>query len=400
MSATKRRYFLAIICLMAILGGGTYIFSTSTWFVWSALPAASLKIVGEPALLQRLAPLDNTKLPPVIFDTSKVRIVGISQTKEDITLAIMPHPLAASGVTTGLSSEGWQLTHVGFFYLCSKKGKPALSWHVVMAGLKKLFVNPVPLAPDFVVEADYTATNDGLLAIALKHNTTMKFLTVRDWTTLSAKPVGPHEQEMNVLQVAIPSHLLTGLADNLKAVWNQRIADRLGFRKSTPNFIDYLSQYQNLDYVEDGSGVALAVRGAADSFEKAALDWMLNEDRRSRPARKAFKLPDGSLGYEQVPGASQAILMPYNGLCRAPIAGKMSLWLCRKDGVAALGTNESLTERMLTNKSASDVAVTADVAGLKTANLCASQFGFWCDLDRLLLYGNHDRYAGIASFVK
>src|SRR3989344_1028274 len=81
-----------------------------------------------------------------------------------------------------------------------------------------------------------------------------------------------------------------------------------------------LAQFERATFITSGTDqAALVVSDTADQFSLAATTWVEEEDRRTRLVNRAFRLPDGTIGYERIPGeARPAWTSPDAEGCRGP----------------------------------------------------------------------------------
>lgn len=167
---------------------------------------------------------------------------------------------------------------------------------------------------------------------------------------------GELSHEIDELNIAIPSNVLTIFPKDIVASIQNKIVSELGFTRTLPDIVDQFAQAQAFGIrarSTDSNMVAIGVveQEGSRKFSDTLRDWVALERAYISPVERAFTLPDGTIGYELIPAPevnSGFSLMGTDG-CQTSYIGSRQVWRCREDNVVVFGVAYNETRRLLTD---------------------------------------------------
>lgn len=389
-----------IIGVFALVLAGLFAISASSWFLWFALPATSsirwtfsnVKPVADfiPASIQSSLP----------FPQSHAYRLGSSQSDEDTTLVVLPRLTHQKSVVDDLNRSGWQTRRMGLLVCASRRSLDCTSYAAsILPALKTMVFSRLPVFPDAILsingsarEAPALINHNSVAVIASASGQQFKILSSSSLSSLNNSPRLSAQAPAADISLSVPGSSIALLPEALRRVWNDSIQARLHLANTKPDIMDYLSQFEWVRISLSGEEITLAIDGAANSFDNTVEEWLTTDDRYSRPAKKVFRLPDGTLGREQVPGASRNVLTEHQDNCRFSI-DPYNIILCRNDGAASLSNRHVTAARQalmspdIADKWQIDLnqsLITRNISGHCTDDWLGS---FWCRVSQVTISG-------------
>lgn len=291
------------------------------------------------------------KIIPSLNDLTlnDVAKLGYARIDSKEQLFILPHPLSQVTTQRKLELLGWHTRRIGLLIEASRGEVGNQSQlHLeqsIITFMKNTLFSSNPLMPVFFIKAKpgvipLIETPITLIGSASSKNELHVFLFTPDTNIANTRNV-ELKQQVGDLRVTIPGQYLSALPPAIKDQFNQLLLKKMNLKYTKPDIATYISQFESVDIFLNGGDYAISALGAADSFSDTVVKWLQEEERRTRPVKKAFLLPDGTLGYEKIPGETQEVLNNWQNDCRSPIEGRSTTWLCAKQHWAAIGSNET-----------------------------------------------------------
>ncbi len=307
----------------------------------------------------------------------KIRRIAMNTTPGYVAAALVPESpflfSAQRAATEHLRKSGFKTGRVGLVIIAYKQlpgsgrhdpVKIDFKWSDVGSAARKavfcLLSRRLPARPLLIgrIGADRIAFSDETLYIlATVRSEGMNLFVAGAGSGFFYQPgVAPPPVGEEELLVALHSKVLSVIPEELRRGWNNSILAKLGFVETKPDIINYLGRINSriiIDITEENATIA-AVDKSGD-FVSTAKDWVQQEERHTRPRRRAFRLPDGTLGYEMVPGQIRSLFVDIfdsGGCRRASFAARkaskqqqgqeIEFWLCAADGRVALGSSRDM----------------------------------------------------------
>jgi len=341
----------------------------SIWFLWELLPPAG---GGQPGTIQIainqkyltasffIHHLTTTSLAPTLTPLASASLFAISQTPASTTLVAVPdNPFLfreQRSLTKQLHEAGFRTERLGLLTI-AQQGNGDEPADIVHASLRqaarqtarRLLSSALPARPLLIASADAGVIpflDNSLTVIGTAKGNDVQLVTTEQTinfhtTDLVAPPLPKDADE---LKLALPSHVLATIPDALNRMWNNALLDRFGFTNTQPDIMDHLAQYDSLAIQLTKNDVTIALVGHQELFISTAKTWLQAEEAYTRQRQRAFRLPDGTLGYEQVPGEIREVFSnSVDANCRHeayPLPADMKhFWLCAKDNQVVLSSN-------------------------------------------------------------
>lgn len=353
----------------------------SIWFLWELLPPPSH---GPPGTIQIainqkyptasffIHHLTATSLAPALTPLASASLFAISQTPASTTLVAIPdNPFLfrdRRSLTKQLREAGFRTERLGLLII-AQQGNSDEPADIVRASLgqaarqtaRRLLSSTLSARPFLIASADAGTIpflDNSLIVIGTAKGNDVQLITAEQTinfhtTDLIAPPLPKDADE---LKLALPSHVLATIPDALNRIWNNALLDRLGFTNTQPDIMNHLAQYDSLVIQLTKNDVTIALAGNQELFTSTVKIWLQAEEAYTRQRQRVFRLPDGTLGYEQVPGEIREVFSnSVDANCRheayprladaadtgRPVRGPdmKNFWLCAKDNQVVLSSN-------------------------------------------------------------
>jgi hypothetical protein len=271
----------------------------------------------------------------------------------------------------------------------------------VASSLKSAVTSEWPLNPLLIAQVEQNVppfSDTPLFAIASRSSNGVRLL-ITDKQRTGTVPLSAIPSASNDTRIILPGRHLATLPRRLQLLWNQQLRTNLGFVQTTPDIVAALSQHSVAAIVMNDQATAIGTTTDDDSFSIAVAALVQSEERHGRLIRNSFRLPDGTRGFEWVPGPIEPVFQESIDGCRAPITGRTSLWLCHGGGGTFLGTDFDTTESLANDESTIAYSIKLNSAqisqSLSTKSCHESEDlseKIWCKIESAELSGGPNRW--------
>lgn len=149
------------------------------------------------------------------------------------------------------------------------------------------------------------------------------------------------------LTASLPGNVVALLPQKIQEEWNEKMWQRLGFTYIKPRIVSELSKFANIKISLSESDIIMTTEGNPDQWERMVRQWVSTELSYRNPEVRAFKLPDGTLGYEKAPQTFEQITLFSNTTqepgCREEKALGRPLYFCRMENQASISTKPQIS---------------------------------------------------------
>ncbi len=133
------------------------------------------------------------------------------------------------------------------------------------------------------------------------------------------------------LFVLIPGKMFGRIPDKIFEETEARWLEDFGFRKTKPPLLSEFITQPQLFLRRSTREIAFGIEGDSQLFMKRIKEWFGKEVARDDPVRRAFNLPDGTVGFEYVAGKP---VQPFTSSksregCEVATIRARQTWLCR-----------------------------------------------------------------------
>ncbi len=338
----------------------------SAWLPWYLLPASksmALAVDYTAPHSQELyrATFSRSTYTQELSRLSSARYAAYSFDESGQTLVVIPPLTAYSGLGKQLEKQGWIVEYIGLILRARKtttasnsQSEAALPSLTTAIGktLQHFLSRPDQAFPlsiavvkqGAIPEADHTyyllafSRRGGIVGVVQSGEISGDVKT----------PIMVNASHNAKLQVSLPSDILSYIPESQLNLWQPKLESSFDFIKTHPSFVNELKRHTMFTVMMSDRAASLGVVGQPQLFTDAVSQWLSQEDAYYRPRKQAFRLPDGGLGYEVVPGKSRTVLSPIdeNG-CREYVGEGQKSWLCLNGDAAILGTNKSDALRLV-----------------------------------------------------
>ncbi|MEX1997660.1 MAG: hypothetical protein WEA04_03215 [Candidatus Andersenbacteria bacterium] len=410
--------------------------NTSLWLTWALLPAspaggpAGRQADGQaPARIQAaldIGRLDNrllTQLMPYIpgelqeLVPASTKLSWADYGGEQVVVLI-PRLTQQLTIAEYLEREGWEVTRFG---LALRLHRPASAVKAIRlptlpeAGqdyISRLVASRWPTMPAAVVviepgspaaggPAVIPSLSQSLTLVARAHQQDVHLLFLSGQEEIHhGRLASVPTVDTAVVELTVPGAWLARVPPALQTKWNELIRHKLGLTLTRPNILAELATASWATVQFAGDDIVLGVKSDPGAFKDRITAILQEEERRSRLATKPFRLPDGTIGYEKVPGEARPIFHPTaNDNCYMPTIDRPRLWLCHSSEWATVGSSEVQARQVLTRAAMIDTSNPTNWH-LRAGELALQRHGFqdtctgiWCVLQEIAATGRDTRTA-------
>lgn len=413
-----------VVAVIAVVIASVILINISSLFIWYLLPQGDgLKVVvnscneSDKPIAAFRAAFGSEEVIEYMQDCHRVG-VGISDGVE----VIIVQPLLRHQWSIGsrLENSGWKVERIGLLVAASRSagGYNALSVSSMVDAaynaLAMSLTSNTPLDPSLIASTKLPEGYDdeGLITIVgSSGGGQLKVLIGEDIESLlSAKRVKRYAPD-DGLYVALPSHIMSLLPLPLQSAWNSALIKRFGFTAISPEMITYLSQFEEMNIRISDEDALIAVVGPLESVMEGVSKWLEEEEGRRKPKRKAFKLPDGTLGYEQVPSQVGDIIQLEEDGCYQAKNSFIKIRVCSSGDRVFISTNEQWIKdwkSVVLDESGWTVSMKGsirNIGGEELPDICqgARQLtGFMCELmqSKEILFRGNSSENSFSAYIK
>jgi hypothetical protein len=257
-----------------------------------------------------------------------------------------------------LQSTGWTPHRVGWIILGNRERKDegeVRSYGItkaLKAFTKATLVKRLPMSPVLVVRtqagerpiAFHTTYSKGTMHVVAS-NDSFEFV---GGTAIQRK--GEESTEKGLF-VALPSYMLSLINQEFLLTLESSIAQSLHFEKTTPSLLTSIPFGKGIYLGMQHEDIAIGTEEAGDAFTTKISERMNAEQGNRHPSKKAFSLPDRTIGYEYVPGAANVRFNASESsasTCLPSEGYDEKLFLCGTQEAAILASREDTGKQLLT----------------------------------------------------
>lgn len=339
--------------LILVLLGMAWFAHISPWFMWGIVADADALTLFfdipaslRPALAELDARYNVTSTLPLRLNT--VRRLAWHRSGDSQTLAVVPTVGQGDTVKDQLTQAGWRHQRLGGLIVASPVSHPAPPARTLLGRgsrelIRHLAFDNLPFQPLALLDMGIRG-----YIVYDRHQLVGSLRTDSAWPQ---KVIAPAESGFGTergLVLALPSQALSAIPPDLLTRWQLELVKRFALDRSRPSLVKELGKFAAITASFDADDAALGARSHSISFLTTAESWLVAEQGYQTPRTVAFRLPDGTLGYEKRPShAPIAWQIVGDGSCRTTSIADVSYWLCQHAEAAALGTSEDSARRAL-----------------------------------------------------
>lgn len=335
----------------------------STWFLWSLIPDGSLKLAvnytqSGTSITSDLLPLTPLQAELQPF-ASQVRRFAYVQKDRSAVIALIPRNPALfrerRTIKQNLLANNWRISNFGLVII-GTKGEPSLNavTSAISRTYRKLYSRQYPYRPAMVAvirSEDISPALPDMAFIGVATNNGQE-LKIASAATLAGLPdfsiTSPPLPANDSLSFNLSGPTLQLISSQFDSQLDKVLTAKLGLTRTNPKIMALLAAQQTASLALSGQEASIAIIGDPMALHSAITTWLINEEAYSRPQPSAFKLPDGTLGYELVKGDPQSVLSaPDQTGCQSPTTDTVQLWLCQDAQGVSLGTSRNLATETL-----------------------------------------------------
>lgn len=260
-----------------------------------------------------------------------------------------------------LKSQSFNVRQIGWIVLAQKNGDTAnaeIKQHAnIFAALGATLFSVVrdglPAHAQFIFQNRNSESGNFTLYVEEKKNYLHAVIHSNspEFVGSSAKRIQDNSPQLDATFISLQSNLLPLLPSGFLTAIENKISEHLVFTKTRPNILQsILTTNESLILFVEGSTVAIGVNENNDKVASLVHGWMRAEQGTRHPQKKAFALPDKTIGYEYVPGSSNAqfSLAKGSAVCLPSEDYDEQLFLCGKDKVLVLSNSEQAGIKLVT----------------------------------------------------
>jgi len=356
----------------------------SMWFIWELIPSEQQRYAINNALLPEnkifeAAPHHPIQsIQPLIKNT---RRFALSVGKDNFVFVSLPrNPFILQqqkALRQALDNQGLNTQRLGLLLISAHNEQlPTISFKSIFQALSHAWLDqfkyrftPHPLLIGYIQPSSTPLIDDPLFFIskinhqARENKTTITTYVAENYNGLKGiskiKPPTPDRGE-DTLRLFINGQILGNLPHSLKNTWTSAIYRQFNFTNTSPDIINKLTSYNQVELVLSPDSLTISTKHPDNDFSEYFKGIVQAEEAYSRPDQQAFKLPDGTLGYEKVPGPARSVFSitdiqeaacqhaswpasPATDRSTPPSnePGYQHIWICTNEDLVTISNNES-----------------------------------------------------------
>lgn len=267
----------------------------------------------------------------------------------------------AARIQQDLQQQGWQVQAIGSFISAQTgattdvlTGKVLLSrsWHGILQlinhvkeginpiGIIHIGKNSIPLA-DTTYDATIT-TERQAIKVRIKHP--------HSQTAPNIPPAKNDPAAVNMgLQFALPGKMLSHIPSNLQSSSLAKVLGDLHITRKQTDLTKIIKEATYIAGTSNQQGSAVAIQANKGNLGSTLQGIVVAEEGYYHPKRHAFRLPDGSIGFELRPSTPPTVWSQVNESCGYYSGQEHQWWVCSNDTIGSIGTNQEVAQKLLVN---------------------------------------------------
>lgn len=352
MSSKTLSAIVAIVAIVLVLVVGVVVIHTSPYFLWAALPEdASIKLSLEMKgpLHSLLANFSGQFNPDHLlpFPDNTVARLAYATGVGSERAVIVPKLASQSRLAKTLQSQGWHTQRLGLLLLARRGEASAEPFSPPKTLIRQGFNNVItrltrdrlPVKPHLLLSlapGSGKFFTDPITVVGRSQRQALVFHVRRDGQFFQENL--PPLTSPSGLHAALPGSFIAQLPPEVKNDWNEFLRREFHFTASRPDIVSDLSTFSHAEVHVTAASSSLVSKAETDKFLQLVQEWASQEIAHRNPVTGAFRLPDGTLGYEKRPSPATAAFTepPDSGGCRGGLLP--ATFLCKNADGALLTT--------------------------------------------------------------
>ena len=351
--------------IWGILGGILFFFcgvvpslSGSLWFLEELVGRSeggytigySARFVDSNELVKNIKEQHRETIPEILDAYNRV-VYRKNQGGE--YMAGVPKLSSQFSLTNKLREESWDVHRIGWVVYANKgSGEVSNSFQAMGNTIAAIFWERLPAFPRFIAQVkDTTHESTALYIEEVGSGLHGVVNTGSDMFSRGVqKRIVKNNGGSELSYVSIQRDILDLLPIGMKTSVENKVSESMHFTKTRPQILDNLvSIAPSVVVARRGDSFAIGLPSTDERAAKMLHTWIHAEQGTRHPQRRAFSLPDKTLGYEYIPGASNAYfsLNKANNNCLPSEEYDERLFLCAKDSSVVFSTDEALGSSLL-----------------------------------------------------
>lgn len=337
--------------------------STSAAFLWGIFPEKPFQLVLEtdPKTLPLISSLAQKislthRLPFPIEATNRLLY---AEGGDERVVVVVPHLRQYRSVKQALDRSGWDTHRLGWVIVGQQGGKDQRLTQMLRAGLQQFYtqlvVNRLPLRPAVILvvsPSTYPSLTHPWRLVGTWHGQSLAITAkdAREWPDRLALPSLPSPGSLWLY--GDTSQALNILPKTLQDNWETYVRKQLQITQTKPDIILAIQQFESFLVIQDNQSFTFGLKGSVGPAKEHLERWLAADAAAQNPVTRAFRLPDGTLGYEKQPGSPPVIFDTGSGLqnCYSSQNLKQSWVLCSEADWTFLTNKPNFTSLPVTSR--------------------------------------------------
>jgi len=323
-----------ILIGLVFTAGVFFVIHTSTWWLAANVttPPGLLYDRGQGRMLEPIlaeAPEDFKEKSGYAMVAKFLPMTDKLALSQERSLAILPTWRGQIWLKEVLANEGWQVERRGLV-LVATKDESLPGWRQVFGQMltarKVAGGSWSPVAAGRHAETDWVAKRKG-----------------EDLEVLINGGIAEEGDKVDEVYLELPGEVLRAMPESLLETWDKWFIDKIGFVKTDPAILSSLVGFDSLMIKGQGDTLLIGAESETGKFFDLVEIWLAEEERRNRIETKGFRLPDGTIGFEKVPGErlKEVFQVMGPGECWQSLISDYPWRLCKDGNRAILSMDKS-----------------------------------------------------------
>lgn len=284
------------------------------------------------------------------------RTLAYQESDAGEVLVGVPKIQAQLAVSSQLQKESWSVHRMGMVLIAQKHpgGYSGGVFEAMGDVLKKITLQRLPVHPAIVfqfIPDQGTGEQPVAIYVEKQQDNLHAVITTEEPLFSPGKSKVPEQNNtgQEVSFISLQTDVLARISKSFRAIIQSEIAKKLGFEKTNPDILGDLLAIGPMTIAKQGDALAIGIFSTDNTVAEHINSWISLEQSVRHPVRRAFALPDRTIGYEYIPGAVNSSFSLNKGKnnCFPSEGYDEEIFLCGQDRAVVFASEEAIGDSLV-----------------------------------------------------
>lgn len=270
-------------------------------------------------------------------------------------IAGVPKLTSQLSIVKRLEAQSWKVRRIGWIVIARNSSTAAMPESRISYAAKNVLhaitVGHLPLNPVSIIQLNVGVENP--FSLYAEKNYKGLHLTINKQSADFFRGDSGRMKKNPLLEettfVALQRDVLPYMPSGFLNAIERKLSDAMRFTKTNPRMLEGFLSKGLVEIAINKDSVAIGVISTDSSPASLVNEWINTEQGTRHPKKKAFSLPDKTLGYEYIPGQSNAYfsLNKEKNRCLSSENYDENVFLCGKDQVVIFSSDEAIGTQLM-----------------------------------------------------